>query len=541
MLSIFVGLPYVIFSQVSVNEFPKDQQLFKRNISNNIAIVRISGEVGIYSGYSALILEIYKDNTLEQQVAYALSFTNTVAPFEFSEQISAGLFQYKFVLKTDTGIVLQEAENVVVGDIYVLNGQSNIIRNEYANDPFPFQNNFIRTYLLETQAWSTDPNPFIFGGIGYHFAASIVANEKVPVLLLNGGEGGKKISHFKRNNEDITNLDTNYGRLLSRYFAAGFLPGDVHGIIWFQGEADAFLSLDNYATAFDNLYQAWEEDYMPDQYYIFQVRYGCAISGYADYRKLFQAPEANRRLGTLPKTKIISTNAVAKGADNCHYYGTDGYTILAKRLYDLVAYDFYNSGNNSGIYSPNIENVRFTNASKNQIMFDILPATDAYTWQIGVENDFWIEGTDAISITDGCVLGNTVTLNLSESSTKAFPKLSYLGHNPNNTPFIVNQNGIGMLSFKNIDIADSLQEADNDFLNDFSMYPNPATTMVTIESGFPCNSTIEIYAVSGQKVFSRKNHQEQLIQIDVSNFSSGQYFIKIIYQSETILKKLLIG
>lgn len=541
ILLFFVVFPYFVFSQVSINEFPEDFQLYKRDITSNTATVNISGEVEISSGFSLFILEIYKNDVLVESIPYTLSYNNNVASFEFSKNITAGLFQYGFKLRTNIGIILEEAYNIVAGDIYILNGQSNTIRNRYANDPFPFQNDFIRTFSLETQEWSSNPNPFIFGGIGYRFGASIVANQNVPVLLLNGGESGKAISHFIRNDEYITDQETNYGRLLSRYNLANFTPGDVRGIIWFQGESNAFTSIANYSTAFNNLYEAWEEDYAPDQYYIFQVRYGCPITGYPDYKNNFQTPEAHRRLGLLPKTKIISTNAITKGTDNCHYYGTDGYANLANRLYDLVAYDFYNSTNDSGIYSPNIDNVRFTNASRNQIKFDLIPSSDFYTWQSGVENDFWIEGDTDIVITNGCVLGSTVTLNLSGNITEAIPKLSYLGHNPNSTPFIINQNGIGMLSFKGVEITDSLLSEDQFSLSGFSMYPNPATAIVTIKKEFPCNSTVLIYDITGKKVYDKKSYLNQQIEIDVSNLSSGQYFVKVINQLSTTIKKLTIN
>ncbi|MGH1387520.1 sialate O-acetylesterase [Kordia sp.] len=540
ILLFFIVLPYCVFSQVSIHEFPEDFQLYKRDVASNTATINISGEVEISSGFSIFILEIYKDNVLVQSLQHPLSYTDNVAHFEFSENITAGLFQYEFKLKTNIGLILKEAHNVVAGDIYIINGQSNAIRNTYGNTPFPYQNNFIRTFLLETQEWSSNPNPFIFGGIGYHFASSIIANQNVPVLLLNGGEGGKAISHFLRNNENILDQNTNYGRLLSRYNLANFTSGDVRGIVWFQGESNAFTSTASYSLAFNNLYETWEEDYAPDQYYVFQVRYGCTVTGYPDYKKNFQSPETHRRLGLLPNTKVISSNAIIKGYDDCHYYGTDGYANLAKRLYDLVAYDFYNSANDSGIYSPNIDNVRFADAARNQIKFDLIPSSDVYSWQNGVENDFWIEGNDDIVITDGCILGNTVTLNLSESITEVNPKLSYLGHNPNSTPFIINQNGIGMLSFKDIDISDSLLGNDQFSLNDFSMYPNPATEIVTIEWESPCNSTILIYDVTGKKVYDKKNHTNQQIKIDVSNLSSGQYFVKVINQFETTVKMMII-
>ena len=253
ILLLFVILPYCTFSQVSIREFPEDFQLYKRDTSTNTGTVTISGDVEISSGFSLFILEIYKDDVLIESVEHPLSYDNTTASFQFSENITAGLFQYSFKLKTDTNIILREASNVVAGDIYIVTGQSNAIRHRYFNAPFPFENTFIRTYLLETQEWSTNPNPYTFGGIGYRFAASIVANQNVPVLLLNGGVGGRTIAYFLRNHENTTDMSTNYGQLLSSYHHANLTRGDVNGIIWFQGEANPFTEIVHYKAIFMNL------------------------------------------------------------------------------------------------------------------------------------------------------------------------------------------------------------------------------------------------------------------------------------------------
>ncbi|WP_299681794.1 sialate O-acetylesterase [uncultured Dokdonia sp.] len=540
ILCLFILFPYLVVSQVSVSQFPKDLQLFKRDTISNTATVTISGQVEAASGFSSLVLETYENNVLLNSLHHLLYFNDNVADFEFSENITAGLISYQFILKSNTGVIIREASNVVAGDIYIMNGQSNAIRNSYANSPFPYQNNFIRTFLLDAQEWSSDPNPFIFGGIGYWFAQSIVDNQNIPVLLLNGGEGGKSISHFQRNEEHASDLETNYGRLLSRYNEAHFTSGDVRGIIWFQGEANAFTSIDNYVSAYNNLYEAWNEDYAPDYYYIFQVRYGCDIPETSEYRKHFQTPEAHRRLGLFANTRIISTNATTKGFDDCHYYGTNAYANLANRLYDIVAYDFYDSNNNSGIYSPNVENIRFTNSIKNQIKFDLIPESDTYFWQNGVENDFWIEDNNDIIVSNGSITGNTVTLNLSGSITALEPKLSYLGHNPNDSPFIINQNSIGMLSFKEIDISDSTLANDKFSIDDFSIYPNPVTDVVYISSKLLVNSTVVLYDITGKKVYKGEQSNKNLIKIDVSNISSGQYFVKILNQYTTSTKLLII-
>jgi len=56
-------------------------------------------------------------------------------------------------------------------------------------------------------------------------------------------------------------------------------------------------------------------------------------------------------------------------------------------------------------------------------------------------------------------------------------------------------------------------------------YPNPATSTLTITSTTPI-SQITITNLLGQVVF-RKNSQNEEVQIDVSEFPGGMYFVNI--------------
>jgi len=62
--------------------------------------------------------------------------------------------------------------------------------------------------------------------------------------------------------------------------------------------------------------------------------------------------------------------------------------------------------------------------------------------------------------------------------------------------------------------------------NELEVFPNPATTEITIAS--PDTITqITIYNVPGQTLFSREYNHAQEVQVDISDFCTGMYFIKI--------------
>jgi hypothetical protein len=62
------------------------------------------------------------------------------------------------------------------------------------------------------------------------------------------------------------------------------------------------------------------------------------------------------------------------------------------------------------------------------------------------------------------------------------------------------------------------------------IYPNPATEFFKIESA-ELISAIEIYTASGNMVMKKKNIRSKVYQEEVSSYSSGIYFIKILLEN----------
>ena len=71
------------------------------------------------------------------------------------------------------------------------------------------------------------------------------------------------------------------------------------------------------------------------------------------------------------------------------------------------------------------------------------------------------------------------------------------------------------------------------------IYPNPATEIITINS----NSKIElisIYNSKGKMICQMNSHRETYIQIDLSEYTSGLYFISAVYSDGDVEYKKLI-
>ena len=74
--------------------------------------------------------------------------------------------------------------------------------------------------------------------------------------------------------------------------------------------------------------------------------------------------------------------------------------------------------------------------------------------------------------------------------------------------------------------------------NAIQMFPNPASTNLTILSGFKMDK-IEIKNLTGQKVFENKTAIDT-ISIDISSFSKGMYLVEIYSEKGFAVKQLIV-
>ena len=72
-----------------------------------------------------------------------------------------------------------------------------------------------------------------------------------------------------------------------------------------------------------------------------------------------------------------------------------------------------------------------------------------------------------------------------------------------------------------------------------SIYPNPTTGELRIESGKLRVENIEIYDVSGRNLSSFTSHSSFFTSINISHLSAGVYFVKISTEAGEVVKKVL--
>ena len=373
--------------------------------------------------------------------------------------MESGLYSYDLAISAigeDFSTTLAEVRNIVSGDVYLVQGQSNAVAPDYYGEGLAnqHQRSWIRSF--GTSSWyphevAEDLEWHIADGEGgncsgcvgawaLRMAQLIVDVKKVPVGLLNGAVGGTEIAYHMRNDADPADLDTNYGRLLFRARTAG-IDGLARAMLWYQGESDGAMDPAEYLGAFDTLRNAWLEDYPGLQkIYVFQVRDGCGWPTLA-------LRDMMRRFGDIfPDVEVMSTTA-APGHDWCHFvYG--GYRELGTRIARLVGLNFYGLPTDRDIRPPNPSAAFFSDGNRDKVELYFRGSNDSILWDEGSEEYFILD--DGSTVISGEVINEDILLlHLDGPSSAA--TISYKGHLMDG-PWVTNGRGVGLLTFDSISI-----------------------------------------------------------------------------------------
>ena len=457
-LSLFLADP----AEIIFDQFPSDRQLYPRNTTSNTAIVEISGRFS--NVHRNLVLKAYRNGELWK----TWSRSAEQAPdFLFRVAIPAELANYDFELHSG-GTVLRTAQDVVAGDVFVINGQSNAVAGLYsaAGEGSGDSSEFIRTYGAWKQAnewvvndgwYVTQPDcrPFsnltgCIGRLGQRLAKNIVSTEKIPVAVINGAHGGQKIEYFARNDANPTDTSNNYGRMLTKLRMAG-LEDNVRAWLWYQGESDR-LNVQGHIDGFTALFTDWETDYPSvEQYYIFQIRHTCVVNdlvtGQGAEISNFQREFANSKSNASP----ISTTGIDEH-DGCHY-PYEGYKKLADNASRIMRHDLYGA-NYSNADASDIVTAGLIDATTLELTFtpnNTLIADD------GFEALFELRDRDSdvvYDIVDGMVInGENVQLTLAQPLSVDINLDLHYYSLPGDQNWLTNQEGIGILSFVDFPVA----------------------------------------------------------------------------------------
>ena len=520
-------------SLISFNTIPLNNQLVGRNTTTNNGTVIINGEVNSNTiNYEQIVVEKYRNNILSSTTPQTLNYTGNIAPFNFSIDIPAELAQYTFKIYGKIGTILtleKTITNVVAGDVYIIQGQSNAeammrLEGTTANAN---QSDYIRVYSSGTSGISTvlnDNKWYIGQGDGYNgthgntgqwglkLAKMLVDELNIPIAIFNSAHGGRKIEFFLAPTNYQTSFTSNYSRLYYRLNKTN-LKNYVKAVLWSQGESDADIttSTSQYVNYFNTLKTSWSTDYPNiEQYYIFQTKIACGIAA----NKIMDIREAQRLIAANSNnTHIMQTASIAQLSDNCHFPYTNGYETFADRIFPLVNRDIYNSSTSIEIDAPTILSAILTSETTIEI------ETDADELLLNSFNSsdfinlFLINSEQATNVE---INGNKIIVTLPQAP-EPNANISYLGEFSGTGNFITNSNGIELVCFNKFPIS---QTNSSSFIS--QTVPSSVTPGETfIVSVTYKNTGIETWTTANQYRLGSQSPQDNNIwglnRVDIPN------------------------
>ena len=443
------------------DEKPEDNQFYARD-DNNEGTLYYNGALD--EAADSVFLKVYADDK-----AYKGESAKPAADksYAFAVKLKPGLVHYKLEFGTKTGgteKLLHTVSNIVCGDAYLIDGQSNAVATSWGKDDFPETSEWIRSF----GSMGRDPKTIRWGNairrapadrltVGYwpfDLAKRLVADQKIPICIINGAVGGTMLCEHLRNPADPTDLTTIYGRMLWRVQQAGLTHG-IRGLLWHQGEADqgtlgptGDYNYKAYHQYFVDLSAAWKQDY-PNllNYYIYQI-----------WPNACTDPSANDMLREVQRTlphlysnmRIMSTLGIVPGS-GCHYLPA-GYEQFATLMCPLVEQDNYGLVPTKAITAPDLRKASFTSAAHDEIALEF--AQDM-AWNNGSASLFALDGLTG-KVVSGTASGKTIKLKLSEASTAK--TITYLIGKSRweQGNLIYGSNGIAALTFCEVPLARSV-------------------------------------------------------------------------------------
>jgi hypothetical protein len=434
------------------DEKPEDGQFYARDDKNEGTL--------FYKGSlpedGTVFLKVLADG---KPYASKTAKTDSNKSYAFEVKLKPGLIRYDVEFGTLDGTAettLHKAGDLVCGDAFLINGQSNAVATDWGPGEFPETSEWIRSFGSmggdpKSARWGrairkTPGDRLAIGYWGYDLAKHLVKTRGIPVCMLNGAVGGTRIDQHQRNATDPAALDTIYGRLLWRVSEARLTHG-IRGILWHQGENDqgadgpsGGFGWETYRQLFIELAASWKEDFPNLQHHhVFQIwPKACSMGRDGSDNRL---REVQRQLPTAFSNLSVMSTLGIDPPGGCHY-PAEGYAAIARLIAPLVERYHYGKKPDASITPPDLTGARFADAKREEILLEF---DQPVVWDDALASEFYLDGEKG-RIASGSAAGNLVTLKLKSASPAA--TLTYLdGASWNPKTVLRGANGIAALTF----------------------------------------------------------------------------------------------
>jgi len=432
-------------------EKPVDNQFYARDDKNE-GTLHYNGTLS--TSADSVFLRVYADDTLIKTESRNLNADKTYA---FAVKLKPGLIKYKVEFGSKGGnaeTVLHAAANLVCGDAYLIDGQSNAEATDWGPGEFDYSSDWIRSFGSMggdvSKGWGNavrrKGGAWQIGYWGMDLARSLVESQKIPICVLNGAVGGTRIDQHMRNPANPTDKETIYGRMLERVKQARLTHG-IRGVLWHQGEADqgadgpdGGYGCETYQQYFVDMSAAWKQD-MPNitHYYLYQIwPNSCSQGGTRHSDKLRDVQRCLPRL--YSNMRVMPTLGIKP--EGYAHYPAAGYAEMARLMVPLVERDNYGKVLDKPITAPDLQRAYYTSGKLDEIALEF---DQPMVWSHALISEFYLDGKEG-KVVLGTVSGNVVTLKLAApASAKSVTYLVDRKWDPKN--LLHGQNGIAALTF----------------------------------------------------------------------------------------------
>jgi hypothetical protein len=444
------------------DETPENNQFYARD-DTGFATLHCNG--ALTAAADSVFLRVYCEDKLQEQVTRELAGGKAYA---LSARLKPGLVKYRIEFGSRLGAsetILHKAGNLVCGDAYLINGQSNAEAIDYGRAVNPYTSEWVRSYgsmagdpagarlKLWGNAVSYDNRgaKLQIGYWGIELAKHLVEDQKIPVFIINGAVGGTRIDMHQRKAEDPEDVKTIYGRLLWRIRQARLTHG-IRGAFWHQGENDqgadgptGGYGWETYRNYFVEMAAAWKQDYPNIQhYYVFQIWPRSCSMGVNGSDNMLR--EVQRTLSCdFANLSVMSTLGI-KPPGPAHY-PPEGYAQIAHLICPLVERDNYGKVFDRPITAADLKRAYYSSEKRDRL---VLEFDQPVVWTDSLTSQFYLDGK-ANAVASGAAAGSVVTLTL--KGTSAATKISYLDSRSwSQEKLLLGANGIAALTFSDVPI-----------------------------------------------------------------------------------------
>lgn len=286
---------------------------------------------------------------------------------EIREIPAGGPYRVEIRIRTkDDEVAKTSIDHVLVGDLWILAGQSNM-QGVGNNIDFAIPSERVHVFAMNDE-WRVAEEPLhrlgesrdivhsnvqdekermtlvqdVTGwtkgaGLGLPFAKEMTRRTGRPIGLVPCAHGGTSMSQWDPAQRDAGG-NSLYGAMLRRFAATG---GKVRGILWYQGESDANPDdAPKFLGRFLSFVQAVRDDFGAPELPFYYVQIGRFVTeGDPVFWNTIQVMQLKAET-VLQHSGMVA--AVDLPLDDAIHVGTDGLKILGNRLANLAALDLFN-------------------------------------------------------------------------------------------------------------------------------------------------------------------------------------------------------